>query len=82
MQLYLSADTLSLHLIKYYINLFEKNKHHVKKTTLIANPDNGGLKMPDTEAVIKANKLIFMERILTVESNCNKLHHISSKQMI
>ena len=49
-----------------------KNKHHVKKTTLIANPINGGLKMPNIEAVIKANKLNFIKRILTVESNCNK----------
>ena len=49
------------------------NKHHVKKTTLIANPINGGLKMPNTEAVIKAKKkLNFIKRILTVESNCNK----------
>ena len=28
--------------------------------------------MPDTQAVIKANRLNFIKRILTVESNCNK----------
>ena len=49
-----------------------KNKHHVKKTTLIANPINGGLNMPNIESVIKANKQNFIKRILTVESNCNK----------
>ena len=56
-----------------------KNKYHVKKTALSVNPSNGGLKMPDTKAVIKANKLNFIKRILTVKAIVIKLHHISSK---
>ena len=49
---------------KIVYKLVWKNKHYVTKT-LIANPVNGGLKMLDTEAVTKANKLNFIKRILT-----------------
>ena len=48
-----------------------KRKHHVKKTTLIAKPAYGGLKMPDIDTVIRANKLNFIKRILNLESNSN-----------
>ena len=48
-----------------------KNKHHVKKTTLIGSPSRGGLKMPHTELVIKSNKLNFLKRIIDT-TNCNK----------
>ena len=34
-----------------------KKKHHVKRSTLIEKIAKGGLKMPDTAAVIKSNKL-------------------------
>ena len=48
-----------------------KSKHHVKKSTLIEKPSKGGLKMPDTTSVIKANKLNFIKRMLNMESNSN-----------
>ena len=48
-----------------------KNKHHVKKTTLIGSPSHGGLKMPHTELVIKSNKLKLLKRIIDRPTNCN-----------
>ena len=57
---------------KIMYNFVWKNKHHVKKTTLIAKPVHGGLKMPDIDTVIRANKLNFIKRILNLESNSNK----------
>jgi hypothetical protein len=48
------------------------SKHHVKKITLIQGITDGGLKMPDFAALVKANKLNFIKRIIDVNSNCNK----------
>ena len=44
---------------KLIYNFVWKSKHHVKKSTLIGKPNKGGLKMPDTKSVIKANKFKF-----------------------
>ena len=49
-----------------------KNKHHVKKTTLITSPSHGRLKIPHAELVIKSNKLNFLKRIIDRTTNCNK----------
>ena len=43
-----------------------RNKHHVKKTALIANPATGGLKMLDVKAVVKGNNLNFMKGTLSL----------------
>ena len=37
---------------KIMYNFVLKNKHHVKKTTLIAKPVHGGLKMPHADSCI------------------------------
>ena len=48
-----------------------KKKHHVKKSTLIDTIAKGGLKMPETAAVIKSNKLNLIKRLINTENNCN-----------
>ena len=78
----LSAAFNNIHLFMYLniINSIDKilydyiwkNKHHAKKSTLIGSPSHGGLKMPHTELVIKANKLNFLKRIIDRATNCNK----------
>ena len=48
-----------------------KKKHHVKRSTLIEKIAKGGLKMPDTAAVIKSNKLNLIKRLINTENDCN-----------
>ena len=48
-----------------------KKKHHVKRSTLIGKIAKGGLKMPDTAAVIKSNKFNLIKRLINTENNCN-----------
>ena len=44
----------------------------MKRTTLIANPSQGGLKMPDFNTLIRAHKINFMKRLTNASTNCSK----------
>ena len=57
---------------KVLYNFFWKKKHHVKRTTLIASPSQGGLKMPDFNTLIRAHKINFMKRLSNASKNCSK----------
>ena len=48
-----------------------KRKHHVKRSILIEKIAKGGLKMRDTAAVIKSNKLNLIKRLMNTENKCN-----------
>ena len=48
-----------------------KQKQHVKRSTLIEEIAKGGLKLPDTAAVIKSKKLNLIKRLINTENNCN-----------
>ena len=48
-----------------------KKKHRVKRSTMIEKIAKGELKMPDTTAVIKSNKLNLIKRLINTENNCN-----------
>ena len=50
---------------KVLYNFVWKKKHHVKRTTLIASPSQGGFKMPDFNTLIRAHKT-------NAGTNCNK----------
>ena len=72
------------HIIKEIENLFfdfiwPKKKHHVKKKVLIQSIENGGLKMPDINAMIKAMKLMWIKRFLTKNNNYTSIAHVNSK---
>ena len=56
---------------KLLYELVWKKKHHVKRSTLMEQIAKGGLKMPDTAAVIKSNKLNLIKRLINTENNCN-----------
>ena len=49
----------------------EEKKHHVKRSTLIEKIAKRGLKMPDTAAVIKSNKLNLIKSFINTDNNCN-----------
>ena len=57
---------------KVLYNFVWKKKHHVKRTTLIASPSQGGLKMPDFNTLIRAHKINFMKRLTNASTNCSK----------
>ena len=57
---------------KVLYNFVWKKKHHVKRTTIIASPSQGGLKMPDFNTFIRAHKINFMKRLTNASTNCNK----------
>ena len=57
---------------KVLYNFVWKKKHHVKPTTLIASPSQGGLKMPDFNTLIRAHKINFMKRLTNASMNCSK----------
>ena len=49
----------------FYDFIWPNKKHHVKKKVLIQNIEDGGLKMPDIESMIKAIKLTWIKKLLT-----------------
>ena len=53
--------------------LWSDKKPHVKKETIIADIDYGGLKMVHFESVQKAIKLSWIKRLNTMSSNCAAL---------
>ena len=64
-----SVLSISNESIKIIDNLFfdfvwPNGKHHVKKKVLIQEIENGGLKMPDIESMIKSIKLTWVKKIL------------------
>ena len=68
---------------KVLYNFVWKKKHDMKRTTIIASPSQGGLKMPDFNTLIRAqmpdfntliraHKINFMKRLANASTNCNK----------
>jgi hypothetical protein len=49
--------------------LWPHGKHHVQKYLIIQNIANGGLKMPDIDSRVKAIKMSWIKRLLTIENN-------------
>ena len=45
--------------------------HHVKRSNLIEKIAKEGLKMPDTAAAFKSNKLNLIKRLINTENNYN-----------
>ena len=45
--------------------IWPSGKHHVKKDVLIQGIENGGLKMPDINAMVKAINLTWVNRLVT-----------------
>ena len=45
----------------------------MKRTTLIASPSQGGLKMTDCNTLIRAHKIYFMKRLTNASTNCSKI---------
>ena len=58
-------------LTSYCMNLCGRRNIMSKRSTLIEKIAKGGLKMPDTAAVIKSNKLNLIKRLINTENNCN-----------
>lgn len=69
--LYVSLDTIN-DIDKILYSFVWKNKHHVKKTTLIQKTVSGGLNMPDIKCIIKSMKINFIKRIVDIDTNCNQ----------
>ena len=59
----------------FYEFIWPAGKHHVKKDVLIQPTEDGGLKMPDIEAMIKAIKLTWINRITRTNSKLNAIAH-------
>ena len=49
--------------------IWPRKKHHVKKSVLIQNIEDGGLKMPDIQSTLKAMKLSWIKRLCTKNNN-------------
>ena len=47
------------------------NKTHVKNLTLIEDIENGGLKMPNIHSMVKANKLMWIKRMIIKTKSIN-----------
>ena len=55
--------------IKKLLNnfLWGSNINRIKHTTMIADYDNGGLKMPDINAILHAQRIMWMRRYFNTE---------------
>lgn len=53
--------------------LWSNKKHHIKKETIIADIQNGGLKMIHFESMMKAIKVNWIKRIANMDTNCSVL---------
>ena len=62
-----ATDEINEILFKF---LWSKKKPHVKKETIIADIDSGGLKMVHFESMQKAIKLNWVKRLINMSSNC------------
>ena len=68
--IYVPTDVIKTIETILYDFVWKKN-HHVKKAILVETPAEGGLKMTNVAAIIKANKRNLIKRILNTDSNCN-----------
>jgi len=69
----------------FFSFIWPKGKHHVKKKVLIQEIEQGGLKMPDIKAMVKAIKFSWIRRLSTKDNNftclakaCLKISDIKS----
>ena len=53
----------------FYDFVWPSGKHHVKKNVLIQPIENGGLKMPDLDSMIKAIKMTWITRLINEKCN-------------
>ena len=53
--------------------LWSNKKPHVKRTTIISNIPEGGLKMVHFDSMVKAIKLNWIKRFLNSQSTCNQI---------
>ena len=71
--LYISDEIVNKIETLFFKFLWPKDKHHVKKEVIIQEIEDGGLKMPDAEAMIKAVKLTWVQRLIDKDNAFTKV---------